>query len=183
MKSTHALILTAGLLALACGSDPKEPPAAPTGETAAPTATAEKAAAPASQDELPGKDPKHSQINISDEIRKACGIGDAEARFAFNSSQIRPQDHTILGKLATCFASGPLAGRTMLLVGHTDPRGDEEYNQVLGERRAGSVKGFLVTKGLKGGQVETNSRGEDEAKGTDEDSWALDRRVDVKLAD
>lgn len=183
MRFTIPLVVCGGLAA-ACGSDPKEPPAAPVGETSQPTATAEASAPPAAVDPGDdGKDPGRSQINISDEIKKACGISDAEAKFAFNSSQLRPQDHAILGKLSACFTSGPLSGRQMLLVGHTDPRGDEHYNMSLGERRAYSVQQFLVQKGMKSDQMSTSSRGELDASGTDETSWALDRRVDVKLGE
>jgi peptidoglycan-associated lipoprotein len=71
----------------------------------------------------------------------------------------------------------------MRLVGHADPRGEPEYNMVLGGKRADNVKGFIIEKGLPEPQVSTTSRGEDEAKGTDEATWAADRRVDVVLAD
>jgi peptidoglycan-associated lipoprotein len=69
----------------------------------------------------------------------------------------------------------------MRLVGHADPRGDEEYNRVLGQRRADSVKGAIATAGLDSAKMETTSRGEDDASGTDDNGWAKDRRVDVML--
>ncbi len=122
-------------------------------------------------------------VNIAPDIRKICGIGQPEALFAFDSSVIRQGDHPVLDKLAQCFSTGPLAGRKMRLVGHADPRGDEEYNMALGGRRSDSVKGYLTGAGLKDGQAETTSRGEMDAQGTDEASWARDRRVDVVLAD
>jgi peptidoglycan-associated lipoprotein len=162
----------------ACGSDPKPPPAAPAGETAAPTATAEPAPA-----EKAGDEPSKSQIRIDDAIKKACGITDAEAYFGFDSANIQQRDHDVLGKLARCFIDGPLKGRTMRLVGHADPRGESEYNLVLGGKRADAVKGFLSEKRLPDSQVETTSRGEMDATGTDEEGWVQDRRVDVVLAD
>jgi peptidoglycan-associated lipoprotein len=70
----------------------------------------------------------------------------------------------------------------MNLVGHADPRGEEEYNMVLGGRRADNVQHFLVSVGLPTGQAMTTSRGEMDATGTDEAGWAKDRRVDVVLA-
>jgi peptidoglycan-associated lipoprotein len=167
------------LVALGCGSDPKEPPTAPTGGTEGPTTTANKDNA--GKNEKPGDDPSKSQIRISDEIKKACGITDSDAHFAFDSANIREADHRILGQLATCFTSGPLAGRQMNLVGHTDPRGEPEYNMLLGGRRSENVKGFLVQKGMADGKVDTTSRGELDATGTDESSWSSDRRVDVML--
>jgi peptidoglycan-associated lipoprotein len=164
---------------LACGGDEIKPPAAPSGGTEAPVATGP--AAPPSNDEKPDDDPSKSQINISDEIKKACGISDADAYFAFDSSNIRAQDHKVLAQLADCFSKGPLKGREMRLVGHADPRGEPEYNIVLGGRRADNVKGFIVEKGLASDKVATSSRGEMDATGTDDASYARDRRVDVLL--
>jgi peptidoglycan-associated lipoprotein len=69
----------------------------------------------------------------------------------------------------------------MRLVGHADPRGDEEYNLVLGGRRSDAVKGYMTRAGLQDAQAQTTSRGEMDAEGTDESSWSNDRRVDVVL--
>jgi peptidoglycan-associated lipoprotein len=71
----------------------------------------------------------------------------------------------------------------MRLVGHADPRGSDEYNMVLGSKRAENVKSGIVTEGLPDAQASTTSRGEMEARGTDEASWAQDRRVDIVLGD
>lgn len=131
--------------------------------------------------EKPGDDPTRSNINISDEIRRACGISDHEAYFAFNSARVRPQDEVVLKKLADCFATGPLKGRLMRLVGHADPRGEAEYNMVLGGRRADNVASAISQQGLAAKQITTTSRGELDATGTNEASWAKDRRVDVVL--
>ena len=161
---------------VACGSEPKPPPAAPSGNTEAPIAT------PAPAPQKPDDDATKGQINISDEIRKACGISDAEAYFDFDSANVQPAARATLSKLAKCFTDGPLKGRKMNLVGHADQRGEEEYNMVLGGKRADNVKGFLVSVGLPDAQAMTTSRGEMDATGTDEASWAKDRRVDVVLA-
>ncbi|MBK7578882.1 MAG: OmpA family protein [Myxococcales bacterium] len=179
MKTSLFAMFLAGFALVACGGDEKKPPTAPTGGTDAPTAGGNKAAAT----DKPGDDPAKSQINISDEIKKACGISDVDAHFGFDSSNVRDQDHKVLGQLATCFTSGPLAGREMRLVGHADPRGEPEYNMVLGGKRADNVKGFIVKKGMNTDKVNTTSRGEMDATGTDEASWTNDRRVDVVLGD
>jgi peptidoglycan-associated lipoprotein len=124
-----------------------------------------------------------AQLNISPDIRRLCGISEAEALFDFDSATVRKGDHPVLDKLVQCFTSGPLAGRTMRLVGHADPRGDDEYNVALGGRRSSNVKSYLVSLNLKESQAETTSRGEMDATGTDEASWSKDRRVDIVLAD
>lgn len=172
-----SIVLLLPLVSLAaCGSDPKPPPQAATG----PTEPAATAPAPdASQ--KPDDNPSKSNINISEEIKKACGITDAEAYFAFDSANVRPEDKAVLTKLATCFVSGPLKGRQMRLVGHADPRGEEDYNMVLGGRRADNIKTAIVEVGMTADKVATTSRGELDATGTDEASWFKDRRVDVVL--
>jgi peptidoglycan-associated lipoprotein len=174
MKVQIVLLLPLVSLA-ACGSDPKPPPAAP--EPAPAPAPAPQAEANPKPDDVPTK----SNINISDEIKKACGITDSEAYFAYDSANVRPQDKAVLTKLATCFTSGPLKGRQMRLVGHADPRGEEDYNMVLGGRRADNVKSAIVQAGMTAEKVATTSRGELDATGTDEASWFKDRRVDIVL--
>ncbi len=165
-------------IALACAADPPPPAQAPIAPMA-PAYTAPVAAAPVA----PGQDPQRSNVSISDAIRKACGISETEAYFAFNSSNVRAQDKVVLGKLATCFMSGPLKGRQMLIVGHADSRGEDEYNMVLGEKRAGNVKTAIGKEGLTLAKMATNSRGEMDANGTDEASWEKDRRVDIALGE
>jgi len=174
----HAVLLLYSAVAIGCGSDPKKPPAAPGGGTQQPAASASATA----DNPKPDDNPNQSQINISDAIRKACGISNEDAFFAFNSANVRPQDQRVLAELTKCFTSGPLAGKQMRLVGHADPRGEPEYNMVLGGRRADNVKQYLVKAGMKSGQIDTSSRGEMDSTGTDEASWAKDRKVDVMLA-
>lgn len=64
------------------------------------------------------------------------------------------------------------------LTGHCDPRGTEEYNLALGDRRARNVKRFLVSLGVNRSAVSASSVGEEMARGTDESSYGQDRRVD-----
>lgn len=174
-----SLVLFASVALGACGSDPPPPAAAPPPAPAAPPDMGPPTAANPKPDDNPTK----SNIQISDEIKKACGISDAEAHFSFDSASVRDQDRVVLKKLADCFSTGPLKGRRMNLVGHADPRGDEEYNRVLGQKRADNVGGVIGQLGLNSSKIATTSRGEDEARGTDESGWQEDRRVDVVLGD
>ncbi|MET0794691.1 MAG: OmpA family protein [Polyangiaceae bacterium] len=177
MKYAAAFVLSSLALATACASDPPPPAATPTA-TAAPS-TPPPPAPQALQ--KPGDVPSQSNINISDEIRKACGITDTEAFFAYDSANVRPSDKAVLKKLADCFSTGPLKGRELRLVGHADPRGEEEYNMVLGGRRADNVKAAIAGQGLSAAKIATTSRGKLDATGSDESGWAKDRRVDVVL--
>ncbi len=180
MKSLALFLVSFSCLSVAaCGGEEKRPPAAPVA-TAEPPSPPPPAPPPRVDD---GKNPNRAQLNISEDIRKACGIADEDAYFDFDSANIRPQDHKVLAQLAKCFSSGPLAGRKMGLVGHADPRGEDEYNMLLGEKRATSVKNAIGAEGLALDKMNTSSRGEMDATGTDEATWARDRRVDVVLAD
>lgn len=173
----RALSLLALGTALGCGSDP--PPPAKTPEV--PPPAAKPAPAPIANNPKPDDDATKGNINISDEIKAACGISDAEAFFAYDSANIRPQDKAVLEKLAACFTTGKLKGREMRLVGHADNRGEEDYNMLLGQRRADNVKGAIVSAGMTAAKALTTSRGELDATGSDESSWAKDRRVDIML--
>jgi peptidoglycan-associated lipoprotein len=126
--------------------------------------------------------PTAGAVRISEEIATACGISQPESYFAFDSAKLLQEDLAVLDKVAACFASGPLRGRGMKLVGRADPRGGEEYNMTLGQSRADSVGTYLERRGVARSQLETTSRGAMDAVGTDEPSWARDRRVDVLLA-
>jgi peptidoglycan-associated lipoprotein len=171
-----SLSLASIILVAACAGEETPPPEVPAPPPPPPAAPAP---APAAK-EL--DDGSQAAVNIAEDIRRACGITEAEAKFDFDSARIRQGDAPVLDKLVACFTTGALAGRSMRLVGHADPRGDEEYNLVLGGRRSDSVKGYMVRAGLKDGQAQTTSRGEMDAEGTDDASWARDRRVDVVLA-
>jgi peptidoglycan-associated lipoprotein len=125
--------------------------------------------------------PTASAVRISDEIVKACGISEPDAYFAFDSANLRPDDVRVLGQVATCFISGPLKGRVLKMVGHADPRGDSDYNMTLGQSRADAVTTYMRGKGMDKSKSESTSRGAMDATGTDEPSWARDRRVDMLL--
>lgn len=186
MKLAHYAALALAVAPLVACADDQKPVVAPRGGTAQPTASAAATGAPTSASaggQKPDDDPSRSQINISEEIRKACGIGNDQAFFAFDSANVRAQDKSLLETLARCFTSGALKGREMRLVGHADPRGDSEYNMVLGQRRADSVKSVIVSVGMTADKANTTSRGAMDATGTDEAGWTRDRRVDVVLGD
>ena len=185
MQRMHVIALAAVATALAagCGSDPAPAPrfaSAPLSATdAMPHAAVPQQPAPVRQDTAT---PTSGSVHIDNRILKACG-NLPMARFAFDSSAIQPDAAAALDALAHCFTKGALAGHRMTLIGHTDPRGEVEYNLGLGQRRAGSVAEYMATRGMARSHLATSSRGEFEAAGTAEDGWARDRKVDVILAD
>lgn len=130
----------------------------------------------------PGLSPN---LRISAELMRQCAIRfdnvEQAPRFGYDQSVLDPQDQAILAQIAKCITDGPLANRSVRLVGRADPRGETEYNMSLGARRAESAQRFLLQAGVAPPHASTTSRGELDATGTDEASWARDRRVDVEL--
>jgi peptidoglycan-associated lipoprotein len=95
--------------------------------------------------------------------------------FDFNESALTTEATATLARDAECMKK---VNRPVQMVGHTDPRGTQEYNLALSERRAQSVRDHLGRLGVEGTQLGVLPRGSLDAKGTDEPSWAQDRRVD-----
>lgn len=170
-----------GALSAACGHDELPGPKAPA-PAAAPAPKPEPALTSAA---VPAKSGTRD-IGLSDGILKACNIHisnvDQAPKFNFDEAELEPADRDVLNQVAQCVTTGPLKGRSLSLVGRADPRGEEEYNFTLGEKRANSVETYLKGLGVDSTKLRETSRGELDAKGTDEDGWAKDRRVDIDLA-
>ena len=111
---------------------------------------------------------------------RAAGHAGQAAKFDFNAFELTQQDRSVLQQIATCLTTGPLKGKQLELVGRADPRGTEEYNLGLGDRRAHTVSEYLERLGVKT-QIEAKTRGALDATGTDESSWSQDRRVDLQV--
>jgi len=169
------LSLFTGLAIAGCSSEAKAPPRA----AAAPIAHQAPAPAPAPAP-LPAPKPA-TALQVSEDIQSACALPASRAHFGYNSARVRAQDERFLEQLTQCFTRGPLAQKKLRLVGHADPRGSAEYNFALGRERAASVKTAMSRLGMPQQQVSTESRGKLDAIGTEETSWARDRRVVASL--
>jgi peptidoglycan-associated lipoprotein len=122
-------------------------------------------------------------LAVSSEIARACHLQAQRAtpEFAFDSTDIVAEDKELLSMLAKCMAEGALRGKNVELTGRTDPRGEAEYNMSLGETRADAVRRYLHDLGVAAARLRATSRGELDANGSDETTWAHDRRVDIDL--
>lgn len=123
-------------------------------------------------------------VAVADEVRRACDLSTDRIRtssFSVESARLRPRGDDTLARIAACVASGRLGDEPILLVGHTDPRGEPEYNRQLGEYRAIAAKQYLVELGISAGRIAVESRGARDAKGTDEASWARDRTIEIRI--
>jgi peptidoglycan-associated lipoprotein len=94
--------------------------------------------------------------------------------FDFDSSDLKPEAVDALKETAQCLLK---KGATNIIVeGHCDPRGTEEYNMGLGLERGKVIKNYLVAYGIPKTEIKVYSKGEEEATGTDESTWAYDRK-------
>jgi peptidoglycan-associated lipoprotein len=98
--------------------------------------------------------------------------------FEFDDSRLSEEARGALNQVAECVQSAP--GRALLLNGFTDPRGTEEYNIALSERRAETVADYLARLGIDPARFHVVPRGETLASGGDEAGWSRDRRVEIE---
>ena len=100
----------------------------------------------------------------------------ADIHFDFDKSFIREDAKPVLAKVADYLKKNP--GSKVQIEGHCDERGTAEYNMALGARRAESAKKYLLSLGVKGGQLSTVSYGKEKPldPGHDETAWAKNRR-------
>jgi hypothetical protein len=102
-------------------------------------------------------------------------------KFDYEAQDLKGEGRATLERLAQCMTKGTLKGSKVLLTGHCDNRGEQEFNMSLGDYRAEAVKTFLVGLGVSTNDLRTSSRGELDATGTDEAGWSVDRRVDIEV--
>ena len=108
--------------------------------------------------------------------------------FDFDTDTLRPDAFPTLEKVAEVLSQYPDA--PVVIEGHTDSKGKEKYNQDLSERRANSVKDWLVRNaGADGGRIETTGWGEakpavpnEKPDGSDDpDGRQQNRRVEITI--
>lgn len=100
-------------------------------------------------------------------------------RFDFNEYNLTQSSQSTLSQYADCMKKGALR---FTLEGHADERGTEEYNMVLSQKRAASVRKYLVDLGVTPGSLDTVGFGENKPaqSGATEDAWAANRRVEFR---
>ena len=102
--------------------------------------------------------------------------------FDFDRSAIRPSEQSKLDAVASYLKNTPNV--QLLVEGHCDERGTEEYNRSLGERRAISAREYLLQKhGLPSDRVTTASFGEDKPVSNEktEEAYARNRRAEFVI--
>jgi len=102
--------------------------------------------------------------------------------FDFNSAKLTPASETVLDEFVALLKLRP--GAPAILGGHTDSKGKHEYNLKLSERRAASVRDYLVAKGIPAGSLTAKGYGETKpiAPNTTDEGRAQNRRVTLEFA-
>lgn len=98
--------------------------------------------------------------------------------FDYDESTLRKDARDNLEKNAKWLKENPDV--EIIVEGHCDERGTTDYNIALGDRRAKSVRGYLMKLGIKGNRIATISYGEERPVdfGHDENAWAKNRRAE-----
>jgi outer membrane protein OmpA-like peptidoglycan-associated protein len=106
--------------------------------------------------------------------------------FDYDKSNIKSEFVPILDEAAQTLKDNPEIN--VRIVGHTDSRGSDEYNQQLSERRAQAVKQYLVSEGIAASRLSTEGRGEQDpiAPNTEDgkdnpEGRAMNRRAELKV--
>jgi outer membrane protein OmpA-like peptidoglycan-associated protein len=101
--------------------------------------------------------------------------------FPYNSADVLPAGRENLRQLATSLRNYP--GTTVLIVGHTDSSGSDEYNMGLSYRRAEGARAFLAAQGIESSRVRVEGKGESEpvADNSTEAGRQQNRRVEIAI--
>lgn len=101
----------------------------------------------------------------------------ADIYFEFDQYRVLDRDSGTLERIASWLRENPEA--RILIEGHCDERGTDEYNMALGEQRALAARRYVVGLGIDSGRLTTISYGEERpaAFGSTEDAWSQNRRA------
>lgn len=110
-------------------------------------------------------------------------LGSDSIRFEFDDASLRPDDRELLSRIAGVLLTA--YGFRLHIYGHTDDIGTEQYNQGLSERRARSVRDYLVEAGIAADLISTRGFGKTSPRvqGTTSEARARNRRVEIGIID
>ena len=161
MRFKFLSVLAAGLLLAACASKPEDTQAS----SASGSTTTGGGSTVTSNSIVPGSQQDLVQ-NVGDRVF-----------FGFDKYDLSPEAQATLERQAAWLRQYPSA--TVSVEGHCDERGTREYNLALGERRANSVKNYLVALGVDQNRINTISYGKERpaVSGSTEEAWSQNRRA------
>ena len=117
------------------------------------------------------------------ERNRVMGVIAERVHFDFDKSDIRPDAAEVMQRKVAVLRE--YSGIELRIEGHCDERGSNEYNLALGQRRAESIRRYLVSYGVDVGRFETISYGEERpmARASNEDAWEQNRRGEFRVTD
>jgi outer membrane protein OmpA-like peptidoglycan-associated protein len=106
---------------------------------------------------------------------------DSGILFEYDSSTLQPEAKTNIRKLAVILNKYP--DTNILVTGHTDSDGSEQYNQLLSERRAKSVSDYSMSQGISSSRLSVIGLGENEPVASNDTNYGkqLNRRVEIAI--
>jgi len=124
---------------------------------------------------VPVPDSSMADTNVSNQTLSIAPI-----YFDLDQYDIRSEYESILSAGAMALKE---SGATIVIEGHCDERGSDDYNVALGERRAGAVRNYLYNLGVSMGQMSIVSYGEAQpaVSGSGETAWQLNRRAEFRV--
>jgi len=122
-----------------------------------------------------------AEFNVDDFNQDRAALAAQTVHFDFDSSVVKASEKANVEAVASALKSDTAA--KLLIEGHCDERGTEEYNRSLGERRALALRESLATLSVDPMRVKTISYGEDKPAdpGHDESAWRKNRRGEFVL--
>lgn len=105
---------------------------------------------------------------------------DLNIPFEYNSSDLAPEAMAQLEELSKALARDSLSKFRFEIAGHTDASGSAEYNRDLSERRAETVRNFLIDRGLSPERIESVGHGEDQPLLPQDPQDPDNRRVEIR---
>lgn len=100
--------------------------------------------------------------------------------FEYNSSELKPEASAQLTQLKSALTKDSLRNDRFLVAGHTDAKGNPQYNKSLSLRRAESVKRFLVSNGIGAARMDTVGYGSEQPLTPDRPDDPQNRRVEIR---
>ena len=160
----------------ATSTKPDSTPAQPAAEPAKTETPVAAAAAPLVAAAAQKQEEATSTVKIVNEQGKAVVVTFQTVFFDFDKYNIKPEFVAVIKQNADVLKKATMLN--VVIEGHCDERGTNEYNLALGQRRATAVMQALVAEGVNKSQVKTISYGEERPvdPGHDEAAWAKNRR-------
>jgi len=167
-------LLAAMVMVSACASEPEDTAAssgAGASTSTSGSSTTATTPAPSTVDQVIAGSERDFIINVGDRVF-----------FGYDRSDLTSDAQSTLSKQAAWLLQFPNVA--IQIEGHADERGTREYNLALGERRANSVKEYMISLGVSAGRLSTISYGKERpaVEGSNDDAWAQNRRGVTRIA-